>query len=62
VLHALHANELSFINGGKGFDWAPEIPTIVSLGVIVVSMTVAVGASFIRIGLDRRREVTTRSE
>ncbi|WP_354570033.1 TerC family protein [Glaciihabitans sp. UYNi722] len=57
VLHALHENELPFINGGKGFDWAPEIPTLTSLGVIVVSMAVAVGASLIKIRMDRRREV-----
>ncbi len=23
VLHALHENTLPFLNGGKGFDWAP---------------------------------------
>ena len=34
VLHALHTNELPFINGGERFD-VPEIPTLVSLGVIV---------------------------
>jgi tellurite resistance protein TerC len=37
VLHALHTNELPFINGGDGFD-VPEIPTLVSLGVIVVTL------------------------
>jgi len=49
VLHALHENELPFLNGGTGFDWAPEIPTIVSLGVIVVSMAVAVVASVLKL-------------
>ena len=57
VLHALHENELPFINGGHGFDWAPEIPTLASLGVIVASMAVAVGASLIKIRVDNRRKV-----
>ena len=56
VLHALHTNELPFINGGHGIEWAPEIPTLVSLGVIVVSMAIAVGASLIKLRMDRVRE------
>ena len=47
-LHALHENELPFLNGGHGFAWAPEIPTVVSLGVIVVAMGAAVVASLVR--------------
>ena len=31
VLHALHANELPFINGGEHVEWAPEIPIWLSL-------------------------------
>jgi tellurite resistance protein TerC len=53
-LHALHENELPFLNGGKGFDWAPEIPTAVSLGVIVVAMAVAVIASVLKLRMDAR--------
>jgi tellurite resistance protein TerC len=34
--HAMHVNELPFINGGEHIDWAPEISTWMSLGVIVV--------------------------
>ena len=56
VAHALHENELPFINGGKGIEWAPEISTLMSLGVIVVSMAVAVVASLIKIRMDKRRE------
>ena len=26
ILHALHENELPFINGGEHIEWAPEIP------------------------------------
>lgn len=47
-LHAMHVNELPFINGGKHIDWAPEIPTEVSLLVIVASIVVAAVASIIR--------------
>jgi tellurite resistance protein TerC len=55
VLHAMHENELPFINGGEGLLWAPEIPTFVSLGVIVASMAVAVIASVIKLRMDARR-------
>jgi tellurite resistance protein TerC len=48
VFHAMHANELPFINGGHGIEWAPEITTWTSLAVIVASMVVAVVASLIR--------------
>ena len=44
-LHALHGNELPFINGGEGVSWAPEIGTFTSLGVIVGAMAVAVEKS-----------------
>ena len=57
IAHALHTNELPFINGGKHIEWAPEIGTFFSLGVIVVSMAVAVVASLIKIRFDRKRLV-----
>lgn len=47
VFHALHENELPFINGGTGVEWVPEINTWVSLAVIIVSMAVATVASLI---------------
>jgi tellurite resistance protein TerC len=53
--HALHENQVAFINGGNPVAWAPEISTIVSLGVIVVSMAVAVFASLVKLRIDRRR-------
>ncbi|MCL9663912.1 TerC family protein [Curtobacterium albidum] len=52
VLHALHENELPFLNGGEGFSWAPEIPTWVSLVVILVAMAGATGASLVRMQRD----------
>jgi tellurite resistance protein TerC len=44
VLHALHENEVPFINGGQNVH-VPEIPTLVSLGVIVVTLVVTTVAS-----------------
>ena len=58
VFEALHTNELPFINGGKGVEWAPEISTWTSLAVILAAMAVAVVASLIKIRLDARKQVT----
>lgn len=54
--HALHENEVFFINGGEPVEWAPEINTWVSLGVIVASMAVATIASLVKMRIDERRE------
>ena len=35
VFHAMHVNELPFINNGEHIEWAPEISTWMSLGVII---------------------------
>jgi tellurite resistance protein TerC len=43
----MHVNELPFINGGHHIEWAPEIPTFVSLAVIVGTILVAVVASLV---------------
>jgi tellurite resistance protein TerC len=40
VLHAMHENQVPFINGGEPIEWAPEIPIIWSLGVIVATLAV----------------------
>ena len=55
VLHALHVNELPFLNGGEPFEWAPEISTWASLGVIVVAMAVATIASLVKARVDSKR-------
>ena len=47
VLHAMHENELPFINGGKSIAWAPEIPIWVSLLVIVLTLGVTAGLSLL---------------
>jgi tellurite resistance protein TerC len=56
VFHALHENELPFINGGKHIEWAPDINTWTSLAVIIGSMAVATIASLIKMRSDSRRE------
>jgi len=61
VSHALHENELSFINGGEHVAWAPDIGTWESLIVIVVAMTIAVVASVIKLRKDRQKESTLTS-
>jgi tellurite resistance protein TerC len=48
VIHALHKNELPFINNGEHFKDLPEISTNLSLGVILVTITIATVASLIK--------------
>jgi tellurite resistance protein TerC len=45
VLHAMHVNELPFVNGGHHIDWAPEIPIWFSLGFIIVTLGITTVAS-----------------
>ena len=47
LLHALHENELPFINGGEGLA-VPEIPTLLSLAVIVLTLLVTMVASLFK--------------
>jgi tellurite resistance protein TerC len=44
VLHALHENELPFINGGEHVG-VPEIPTWLSLVVIIITLAITATAS-----------------
>jgi tellurite resistance protein TerC len=47
--HAMHVNELPFINDGHSIEWAPEISTNTSLVVIAGSIGVAAIASAIKL-------------
>ena len=58
VFHALHENEVPFINNGQHVEWAPEISTWTSLGVILGAMAIATIASLIKIQVDARRGVS----
>lgn len=48
VLHAMHVNELPFINGGEPILWAPEIPIWFSLLFIAATIAAATTASLLR--------------
>jgi tellurite resistance protein TerC len=50
VLHALHENELPFINGGEHIEWAPDIPTWMSLAVIIGTLAVTTILSLMKSG------------
>jgi tellurite resistance protein TerC len=47
ILHAMHENELPFVNGGQPITWAPDISILTSLGVIVGVLVVTTVASLI---------------
>ncbi len=53
VLHAMHENELPFINGGEHISWAPDIPIWVSLTVIVGTLAVT---AIVSLAVTRRQE------
>jgi len=48
VFHAMHVNELPFINGGEHITWAPEVPTWLSLLVILGTIIIAAVASLLK--------------
>ncbi|MFE5292251.1 TerC family protein [Isoptericola sp. NPDC056618] len=58
VIHALHTNELPFINGGQHVEAIPEISTTLSLSFIVVVLAVTTIASLARDRRDRRARAT----
>jgi tellurite resistance protein TerC len=57
ILHAMHENELPFLNGGEHIGWAPDIPIWLSLVVIVGTLAITAAASLAKDRRDRR--VTT---
>jgi tellurite resistance protein TerC len=57
VIHALHTNELPFVNGGEHVTLIPEIPTWLSLTVILVTLLVTTVASLAKSRRDRARHV-----
>ena len=61
MFHALHDNQLPFINGGEGIDWVPDISTFASLAVIILSMAVATIASLVKMRIDARRGVSSKT-
>lgn len=59
LLHALHTNEVPFINGGEHVQ-VPEIPITVSLGAIIVILGVTTVASLWKARKDARAMVAGR--
>ncbi|GAA1642563.1 TerC family protein [Microbacterium flavum] len=53
LIHALHKNELPFINGGEHVTFIPEIPIWLSLLFIAATITVATVASLAKTRKDR---------
>jgi tellurite resistance protein TerC len=47
ILHAMHENELPFINGGEHIAWAPDIPIWLSLVVIIGTLAITAVASLV---------------
>ncbi|MCA5893563.1 TerC family protein [Isoptericola sp. NEAU-Y5] len=48
LIHAMHTNEVPFINGGQHIEVVPEISTAVSLVFIVVVLAITTVASLLR--------------
>ncbi|MGV0432532.1 TerC family protein [Corynebacterium sp. 20_84] len=61
LLHALHANNLSFINGGEGMN-VPEVGTVLSLAVIVGVLAVTAVASIMKDRADVKAGRSSREE
>lgn len=55
IMEALHENDLPFLNGGRPIEWVPEVPTWLSLVVIVGALALTTAASLIRTGHQTRR-------
>ncbi len=53
ILHALHENNLPFLNGGQPLHGIPDIPISVSLGAIVLILGVTTVASLVTSARDR---------
>ena len=58
LLHALHENNLPFINGGQSVH-VPEISTLMSLAIIVVTLVVTTVASLVKEKSDAERDAAT---
>jgi tellurite resistance protein TerC len=54
VVHALHKNELPFINGGQHVEVIPEISTELSLAVIIITLVVTTVWSLAVTGKDAK--------
>ncbi len=58
LIHALHTNELPFLNGGEHIETIPEISTTVSLVFIVVVLAITTATSLVRDRRNRRATIS----
>jgi tellurite resistance protein TerC len=56
IIHALHKNELPFINGGDYVNSIPEISTELSLGVIITTLVITTVVSLIATSDDKGKK------
>jgi tellurite resistance protein TerC len=56
IMEAFHSNELPFINGGNHIEWIPEIPTLVSLGVIILTLVFVFIVSTLKNNSDEKKK------
>jgi tellurite resistance protein TerC len=61
VLHAMHENELPFINGGEHISWAPEIPIWLSLTIIVGTLGATAVISLMASSRMTQEEIASRT-
>ena len=54
ILHAMHENEVPFINGGEPIEWAWDIPIWVSLCVIIGTLVITAVASLLKDRADQK--------
>jgi tellurite resistance protein TerC len=54
IIHALHKNEVPFINGGEYVKAVPEISTELSLGVIITTLVITTVVSLIATSGDKK--------
>ncbi len=55
IMHALHENNLAFINGGEPIENVPDVPIWLSLTVIVATLAITTAASLLKTRRDDRR-------
>lgn len=58
IMEALHGNTLPFINGGHHIGWIPEIPSWLSLVIIIVAIGGAALASVVKMRSMEKKEPT----
>jgi tellurite resistance protein TerC len=56
ITHAMHENDLPFVNGGEHIGWAPDIDSITSLVVIVLAICVSAVVSVIADSRQARKQ------